>query len=75
MRIIANGSKVKVKSGYASGITGKILSSASYNKGKKVVYTIELSNPYNVPYMDEFIDSIMLEKNDFQVLQVLEVLA
>ena len=65
MNIIENGSKIKVKSGYASGITGKILSSASYNKGKKVVYTIELSNPYNVSYMDEFIDSVMLEKKDF----------
>ena len=68
MKIIENGSKIKVKSGYASGITGKILSSASYNKGKKVVYTIELSNPYNVAYMDEFIDSVMLEKQDFIVL-------
>jgi hypothetical protein len=65
MNIIENGSKIKVKSGYASGITGKIVSSASYNKGKKIVYTIKLANPYNVSYMDEFIDSIMLEKKDF----------
>ena len=65
MRILANNTKIQVKSGYASGITGRIISSASYNKGKKIVYTIELSNPYNVAYMDEFIDSVMLEKGDF----------
>jgi hypothetical protein len=67
MRIIENGSKIQVKSGYASGLTGKIVSSASYNKGKKIVYTIELSNPYNVPYRDNGIDSILLEKQDFIV--------
>jgi hypothetical protein len=69
MNIVANNTKIQVKSGYASGITGKIVSSASYNKGKKIVYTIKLSNPYNVAYMDEFIDSIMLEKRDFICLK------
>ena len=66
MKIIANGSKVKVKSGYASGITGTIISSRLFGgRGKKVVYTISLDSLYKVPYRTNSIDSILLEKNDF----------
>lgn len=69
IRIIADGSKIQVKAGYASGITGKIISSRLYGgRGKKVVYTIELNNPFTVPYRTESINSVLLEKKDFIVL-------
>jgi len=69
MRIVANGSKIQVKSGYASGITGTITESRLYGgSGKKVVYTISLDNPYTVSYRDNSISEILLEKKDFIIL-------
>ena len=68
IRVIENGSKIQVKSGYASGLTGKIVSSKLFGgSGKKVVYTILLDSLYRVPYRDDGIDSILLEKQDFIV--------
>jgi len=70
MKIIADNTKIQVKSGYASGITGTILSSRLYGgSGKKVVYTISLDTPYTVSYRDNSIDSILLEKKDFICLK------
>jgi hypothetical protein len=69
MRIIENGSKIQVKSGYASGITGVITESRLYGgSGKKVVYYVDLDKPYTVPFRDNGISAILLEKKDFIVL-------
>ena len=70
MRILANNTKIQVKSGYASGITGTITESRLYGgSGKKVVYTISLDNPYTVSYRDNSISEILLEKKDFICLK------
>jgi len=69
MRILANNTKIQVKSGYASGITGTITESRLYGgSGKKVVYYVDLDKPYTVPFRDNGISAILLEKKDFVVL-------
>jgi hypothetical protein len=69
MRIATNGSRIEVKNGYASNIKGTILSSRLYGgSGKKVVYTIQLDSLYYLPYRDNGIGEILLEKKDFIVL-------